>query len=455
LKKLTFCRKYSAGIIDGSASGVKVAKYDEFTYKFVVAIKSNPDGSMYNKEKAPKKTTSGRVYDSNFVRHWDQYVTAQRNALWYGELTQRKNSSSPNFALKDLTNALRNTKLESPIPPFGGSGDYDVSKYGLAFVAKDPNLDPSTHTKQNLYILDWHSEKLRETKTLKFDGATSHPTFSPDGRSLAFLAMIEDGYEADKNQLMVISDIMSSNFDVVPYFATADNKGSWDRSPHGIVWSKSSTTLYLTADNIGNTGLYVASPEEAINAESPKLLRSSETIQSITELKDGTLFVTANNFTDSSFWYIFDPKDDGKDTQVISSFSSNGKKFGLSSDQVDQIWWEGGIQDIHAWVLKPSNFDESKKYPLAYLIHGGPQGAWGNGWSTRWNPAIFAEQGYVVVCPNPTGSTGYGQSLTDGIQNEWGGVPYNDLVSGFEYIENNLDYVDTERAVALGASYGG
>lgn len=92
---------------------------------------------------------------------------------------------------------------------------------------------------------------------------------------------------------------------------------------------------------------------------------------------------------------------------------------------------------------------------MAYLIHGGPQGAWTDGWSTRWNPAVFAEQGYVVVCPNPTGSTGYGQAFTDKIQNQWGGLPYQDLVKGFEYIEKYLPYVDIDRAVALGASYGG
>jgi len=105
--------------------------------------------------------------------------------------------------------------------------------------------------------------------------------------------------------------------------------------------------------------------------------------------------------------------------------------------------------------MKPSTFNPAFKYPLAYIVHGGPQGAWTDGWSTRWNPAVFAEQGYVVVCPNPTGSTGYGQAFTDAIEKQWGGLPYEDLVKGFEWIEKNMKYVDTSRAVALGASYGG
>ena len=107
-------------------------------------------------------------------------------------------------------------------------------------------------------------------------------------------------------------------------------------------------------------------------------------------------------------------------------------------------------------MVKPSFFKPGKKYPLAYLIHGGPQGAWNDQWSTRWNPAVFAEQGYIVITPNPTGSTGYGQEFTDAIRENWGGAPYEDLVRGFEYIESELGhFVDTTRAVALGASYGG
>ena len=142
---------------------------------------------------------------------------------------------------------------------------------------------------------------------------------------------------------------------------------------------------------------------------------------------------------------------------MLSSLTRNGFKFGLSHNQINEIHFPGAAPNtsIQAWVIKPSTFTKSEKYPLAYLIHGGPQGAWTNSWSTRWNPAVFAEQGYVVITPNPTGSTGFGQALTDAIREQWGGLPYQDLVNGFDYIEKHLDFVDTSRAVALGASYGG
>lgn len=130
--------------------------------------------------------------------------------------------------------------------------------------------------------------------------------------------------------------------------------------------------------------------------------------------------------------------------------------FGLSHKQIREVSWPGAAPgtQVHAWVVVPSTFNRKEKYPLAYLIHGGPQGAWLDGWSTRWNPAVFAEQGYVVICPNPTGSTGYGQDFTDAIQDQWGGLPYQDIAKGFDWIEENMEFVDTKRAVALGASYG-
>jgi dipeptidyl aminopeptidase/acylaminoacyl peptidase len=436
---------------------LKIVELGDSSYKLAVSVQSNPDGSMYNSAKAPKKKTTGKIYDSNFVRHWDTYVTAQRPSIWYGDLSKGKtNSSSSHYSLGELTNALKGTKLVSPIPPFGGSDNYDLSETGLAFVAKDPILDPSTHTQQNLYFMPWSSgaQGIQQLKDSGLHGANSSPVFAPGGKSLAFLAMAEDGYEADKNQVVIIPDITKTETQAILY-ATENNKGSWDRSPSNIIWSKDGSKLYFLADNMGRTGVFVGSVAAQDVKSSPKLIRSSDGISDLTVLQDGTLFISANTLIDNSVWYTLNLTEDNMDYNLVSTNSANGNKFGLSSSQIDEIWWEGQLQSIHAWVLKPSNFDESKKYPLAYLIHGGPQGAWGNSWSTRWNPAVFAEQGYVVICPNPTGSTGYGQLLTDSIQNEWGGIPYDDLVRGFEYIENNLEYVDTDRAVALGASYGG
>jgi dipeptidyl aminopeptidase/acylaminoacyl peptidase len=171
--------------------------------------------------------------------------------------------------------------------------------------------------------------------------------------------------------------------------------------------------------------------------------------------RPGKLFCSGSSFVDNSTYSVIDLTNPGSIT-TISSLSRFGAAFGLSYDQVSEFEWKGARDRlVHSWIIKPPRFDWNKKYPLAFLVHGGPQGAWTDSWSTRWNPAVFAAQGYVVVTPNPTGSTGYGQDFTDDIRGSWGGRPYEDLVKCFEYMEKNFHYMDTSRAVALGASYGG
>ncbi len=193
----------------------------------------------------------------------------------------------------------------------------------------------------------------------------------------------------------------------------------------------------------------------------PEPLVSESTVVEASRLADasGKLFLSCSSLVDSSYYAVLDPAPTSPSLVVVSSPSRQGKALGLSKEhQFSEIWYPGGgggDYRAHALVLKPPAFDAARSYPLAFLIHGGPQGAWTDSWSTRWNPALFAAQGYVVVLPNPTGSTGYGMALQNGIRDQWGGRPYADLVSCFDYIAAEMPYVDTARAVALGASYGG
>ena len=288
------------------------------------------------------------------------------------------------------------------------------------------------------------------------EGASTAPAFSPSGKGVAFLQMRENGYESDKNRIVV-------DFDVRNPAATAKvlesdhQERSWDRSPSSVSWSNDEKTLFLIAEDKGVTKLFqLQIPVDSGVSALPEPLTQAGTVSDIQSLGTNSshLFLSGSSLVDDSFYSILDLAGSAK-AKVISSNSHNGAFFGLSQDQVSEIWFQGAEAQVHAWVMKPSNFSSDEKYPLAYLVHGGPQGAWTDSWSTRWNPAIFAEQGYVVIAPNPTGSTSYGQRFTDAITEEWGGLPYDDLVKGLDYIKNNLDYVDTDRAVALGASYGG
>ncbi|KAH7123767.1 dipeptidyl-peptidase-like protein V precursor [Dendryphion nanum] len=468
---------YSAGKIDGPVGNVKIHALQDGSYAFAVVGRATPAGDLLNPKKEKKPLTSGRLYKTTFVRHWDHYVTEDKNAIWLGKLSKKKGQ----FALSNLYNALKGTKLESPIEPFGGADHFDISSSGLVFTAKDPDLNPAFHTKTNIYLISsdafWdkkacdQSNEPVKVEIYGFEGASTSPVFSPSGKQIAFLSMKKDGYESDKNQIFIIPDIKRPSW-VIHALASEDGKGSWDRSPGAIIWGRDGeSALFFIAEEHGRGGLF-SSNWEGPGITLPKLIVKGGNINSVEPIKDGGLFISSSSLIDNSMYSILPAKssllgrvfsipdghtEDKLTTRHISSQTKNGSSLGLSRRQVDEIHWPGAAKNtsVHAWVLKPRNFSSDKKYPLAYLIHGGPQGAWEDGWSTRWNPAVYAEQGYIVIAPNPTGSTGYGQDFTDAIQGQWGGLPYEDLVKGFEYIEKNLEYVDTDRAVALGASYGG
>jgi dipeptidyl aminopeptidase/acylaminoacyl peptidase len=460
-------RPITAGKLDGPVSGLKLASVGQNSFAFVVSGQQSPNGTLYNPVSAPEPITTGRVYTQLFFRHWDTWTTKERNTLFYGTIEKgysKDNTSA--YALKPSApvNALKNLGLESPIPPFGGTDNYDISSTGIIFVAKDPKLNQATTTKSDFYFIPLAS--FTETSAPKpvvfsvpgLQGASSSPVFSPDGKQAAFLQMKDIAYESDKNRIIVVQDITKPS-STIELLTSKDGKGSWQLSPSTVSWSTDGKTLYVTLEDTGRGTLYKLPSDPKQVKDLPTKITKNGYISELHPLtsdpKDGRLFVTSTSLIDNSLYQIVDPSDNGAIT--VSSNSKNGTTFGLSQSQVSEIWYPGaaaGVK-IHAWVLKPSNFDPKKTYPLAYLIHGGPQGSWGESWSTRWNPAVYAEQGYVVIAPNPTGSTGYGQALTDAIQNQWGGLPYQDLVNGFTYIERELKYVDTSRAVALGASYGG
>lgn len=461
---------YTAGTVPGPVSDLKVTLIEPGKIGFAVSGKANPDGSLYNPHDAKKPHTSGRLYTSLFVRHWDSYVEPQKNAIFYGLLEQAPiapaRRQAGKFSVSRLTNLIAVSGLigvESPIPPFGGTGDFDISPSAIVFIAKDPGLNPATHTACSCYyapMFSWTSMSTAEVKIYKVNalqGAMSSPVLSSDGSSIALLAMREDGYESDKNRILYVPNPWSG--EMIEVFESADGQGLWDLSPSALWFAYDDKSLLVQVENTGRGVLYQL-PLQSIKDATPdhmKRLTNSGFVNDVAPAAANSpkLFVSSSSLVDNSIWYIIDPSR-AEEAQLVSSNGRNGSAFGLSSTQVDEIWFRGAEgHPVHAWVVKPSHFKPGDKYPLAYLIHGGPQGAWNDQWSTRWNPAVYAEQGYVVIAPNPTGSTGYGQHFTDAIRGQWGGRPYEDLVKGFEYIEQNLEYVDTTRAVALGASYGG
>ncbi|OCT50957.1 Dipeptidyl-peptidase 5 [Cladophialophora carrionii] len=468
-------KSYTAGTVPGPVSSLKLHVIQPGKVAIAVAGQANPDGNLFNPKDAPKSHTSARVYDSLFVRHWDSWVTEQRNALFTALLQKAQpvvTSRQGRYSLHGFKNALQGTNLECPIPPFGGVDHFDIGPTGLVIVAKDPLLDPATHTKCDAWfvpkkdLMDVSPTSFHKLHLPGLDGAASCPVFSPNGQSMAFLQMAADGYESDKNRIVLVQGLngveRGESASVFELMRTPDGQGGWDRSPTALKWSPDGNMLLLEAEDTGRGCLFALDLNAAPSPEwRPRQLTHSGYIIDFAPLStmSNLLIVSSNNLVDNSVYTLVNPDPLLVEPQapvVISSLSRNGSMFGLSPEQVSSIWWKGANDHpVHAWMMRPSFFRADQTYPLAYLIHGGPQGAWNDQWSTRWNPAVFAEQGYVVVCPNPTGSTGYGQAFTDAIRNQWGGLPYEDLVKGFEYIRAELPFVDTARSVALGASYGG
>ena len=378
-------KSYVAGLVPAPISDVKLKVLDADRVAIVVTAKAKLDGSLYKKEDEPKKYSSGSLYESLMIRHWDHYVQPQRNALWHGILRREKphiTEKLGRYSLGKLTNVLHGSRLESPIPPFGGKDHFDIGVNGIGFVAKDPDLNPATNTKCDFYhvIVDTSAEDPTYSKPKKYgkegiEGASSSPVVSPDGNSAAFLQMKENGYESDKNRIL-LTDLTTSST-TVELLESDDGKGRWDKSPSSISWSSDGKALFLVAEDTGTSRLFKVDvpvdEQSALELPMPLTPRAGHVDDVQSFGADSYLFLSGSNLIDNSVYSTLDPTGSAE-AKVISSNSRNGSFFGLSQDQISEIWFQGSNSKVHAWVVQPSNFSSNQKYPLAYLIHGGPQG---------------------------------------------------------------------------------
>ncbi|KAI9645452.1 hypothetical protein NHQ30_006191 [Ciborinia camelliae] len=450
----------SAGSVPGGVDDFKLVEIGNGTYGVAFSGQASPNGTLYNSALASTSYSSGLAYTKIFVRHWDSYVKQQRNSIWYATLS----TSGSGYTLSEPVNVLNGSGLESPVPVTGGSSNFDIGTKGLSFIAKDITLNQATTTKSDVYYVPLKtftetSPELKMISTPNLEGASDGVVFSPSGSSLAFLRMKDISYESDKNRILQVADV-TSDLTAVEFYPSDDGKGAWDRSPSTLLYSQDGESIYAVTADYARVRLFTLSSDPS-NTTFPSIIFKEGAVTDLHPLGKDKVLVSSSSYLDNSVFSSVDPivsaaTNASSGVTTISSNLDSLKAYGLSRDSISEFYYQGdGDYLVHAWIIKPSTYVEGQTYPLAFYIHGGPQGATADQWSTRWNMAVYAEQGYIVVAFNPTGSTGFGQDLTDGIQNQWGGRPYNDLVKGWEYIEKNLPYVDTDRAIALGASYGG
>ncbi|KAK2764594.1 putative dipeptidyl-peptidase 5 [Arachnomyces sp. PD_36] len=443
------------GDLSAPLGGLKAVITEEGDVNFVVYGDSTADGEPYNPDQAAAPLSSARIYDSIYVRHWDYYLTPEYQAVFSGKLTQDDSPAGFSFD-GELTNLVAPVEYaESPYPPFGGASDYDLSPDGqtVAFMSKAPEIPKANYTTSYIYVVPHDgSEKafaLNEvdgpTTPEGIRGASSAPVFSPDSKQIAYLQMEEEDYESDRRIIYVSSLGLDE-----PIRSVASK---WDRSPEAVKWTPDGETFYIVVEDAGRGPLFSV-PVNASAEYKPQKFTTDGYVSAFHFLGDSdSVLATSSAIWSSAIFTIANPKEEPN--TIFSANEVDPELSGFGPHDVDEFYTAGNWTDIHSWIVKPEGFSEDKTYPLAFLIHGGPQGSWADSWSTRWNPKVWADQGYVVVTPNPTGSTGFGEELTDAIQNDWGGAPYDDLVKTWEYIRDNIPYIDTDNGVAAGASYGG
>ncbi|KAK8877478.1 dipeptidyl-peptidase V [Apiospora arundinis] len=454
--------------IPAPLSGLKAALTPSGDINFLLSGQAYPNGTAYNEKLATKPASAARIYTSLYPRLWDHWLTPQKNAVFGGVLKKGAAPSNGTYATGSsysfdgkLTNYVTGicnaTCAESPVDNEGDETDYDLAPDGskLVFRSKDIDLPLSNYTSTPLYLVPFTGTS-EDAVLLNPRGAAPYtdaqgysttPKFSPKGDKIAYFQQNGINYESDR-RILYIANPDAKNAEITKL------AGKWDRSPASLAWAKDGQTLFVQASDLGRDRIFSV-PTTAKDDFVPKNITDEGTPAGFHVIPSGILV------SDSKIW-------SSRDIYTVSTTGEPLKTYfqankvdpelaGLGPEDVSEFYYSSNSSEIkqQAWVVYPEGFDKTKKYPLAFLVHGGPQGSWANSFSLRWNLKTWADQGYVVVAPNPTASFGWGQNLTDAIAGKWGSYPYWDLVHAWKYVNETLDYVDTSRGIEAGASFGG
>ncbi len=416
-------------------------------------------------KEAEESKVKAIIFDRLLYRHWDAYKRGKRSHIFVVEAPPEVYPTAVAGLTYRAPRDLTPGDYDAPEFSLGGQDDYAFSPDGqeICYTSNHDKVE-ATSTNNDLWIVPVNvgaaasaARPVPKNITADNPASDSTPLYSPDGKYIAYRAQQRPGYESDRFRLMLYDR------------KTGEKKAiteQWDYWVGTIAWAPDSNRIFLTSEDQGESPIYEVSlhpfiPDPAFQIAWTPTVAGFDDDLAVASTGQALLFTRMSLQAPNE---IFAAKVDPlcgvpcEQTHEAKQLTHlNGAVLSqVAMSPLEPFWFTGAHGDkVEGFLVKPPNFDPSKKYPVKFLIHGGPEGAWDDDWSYRWNPELFAANGYVVIMINFHGSTGYGQKFVDTINGDWGGAPFEDLMKGLDYAEAHYGFIDKDRECALGASYGG
>jgi dipeptidyl aminopeptidase/acylaminoacyl peptidase len=447
------------------------------------ATQAETECNAKNLKEAEQSKVKAQIFTHLLYRHWNSYKEGKRSHIFVipvFDLFAYPGGRGPITVGFDQYRDLTPGDYDAPVFSLGGQDDYAFSPDGQEICyASNHDKNPAASTNNDLWIVPVSGGAAKNI-TADNPASDTSPLYSPDGRYIAYRAQQRPGYESDRFRLMLYERKTGEKKNLTEDF---------DRWVGTLIWEPTSGAIYFASEDNGESPIYrIRIPSGPLDVgHNIKMALRDRVIprSSLGERERNLNYDTGYNddlaitpdgktliFTRMTLKYaveifqkptsMFNLPDEAFADALHLTRINDAVLDAVAMSPLESFWFAGAHGDkVEGFLVKPPNFDAAKKYPVKFLIHGGPQGAWGDDWSFRWNPELFAAptsstpSGYVVIMINFHGSTGYGQKFIDAINGDWGGAPFEDLMKGLDYAEEHYGFIDKARECALGASYGG